>query len=464
MDKRLLKYLVVAVVLCFSIMGYSKSFTGTTTLEMIKQKGELVIATRDSATTYYEGANGSPAGFEYDLAKKFADDLGVKLRVVVTPNISDSLAVLEEGEAHFSAAGVVVTEARKRNFRFGPSYQEITQQVVYRSGNTKPDKIEDLYNHQIELAANGSAAERMEKLQEDHPELKWDENPELNSEQLLTLTWQKEVEYTIANSNELTIYQRFYPELKAAFKLDLPLPVAWAFPKTKDSSLYDASVAFFAKIRSNGDLASLVERYYGHTRNVGIDRSSDFYALVYKRLPKYRNYFERAGASTDIDWRLLAAVGYQESEWDPSAVSPTGVRGIMMITREVARDLGISKRTSPQQSILGGAKYIKQMKQQLAKVAEPDRTWLALAAYNVGIGHLSDARQLTKRKGNDPDKWMHVKLTLPLVRSKYANYRGNNAVRYVDNVRNYYDVLVHMSNMKRRSQQLALTNLLTRPG
>jgi membrane-bound lytic murein transglycosylase F len=156
---------------------------------------------------------------------------------------------------------------------------------------------------------------------------------------------------------------------------------------------------------------------------------------------------------TREDWRLLAAIGYQESKWDPTAVSPTGVKGLMMLTAETAQRLGVKDREDPRQSIFGGARYLQKMRETIPeRVPEPDRTWLALAAYNLGYGHLEDGRILTQMHGKDPDSWQDVREHLPLlgqerwymqVKRGYA--RGWEAVKFVDNVRGYLDILEWVS-------------------
>jgi membrane-bound lytic murein transglycosylase F len=153
------------------------------------------------------------------------------------------------------------------------------------------------------------------------------------------------------------------------------------------------------------------------------------------------------------DGRLLAAIGYQESHWDPAAISPTGVRGLMMLTRNTASVLGVEDRIDPAQSIPGGAKYLEQLKARLpSSIKEPDRTWFALASYNVGYGHVQDARAITEQMGKEPDLWAHVKDNLPLLaqHSWYSNTRhgyarGWEPVMYVENIRNYYDILVWLT-------------------
>jgi len=169
---------------------------------------------------------------------------------------------------------------------------------------------------------------------------------------------------------------------------------------------------------------------------------------VRERLPRYQSLFQQAALLSGTDWRLLAAIGYQESNWDPRAVSPTGVRGIMMLARDTADELDID-RDSPAECIEGGALYFQQIRDRLPpQIREPDRTNMALAAYNQGLGHLQDARTLAAQLGGDPDSWHDVRNALPLladerwfsrVRHGYAD--GREAVRYVLNVRDYYERL-----------------------
>jgi membrane-bound lytic murein transglycosylase F len=164
--------------------------------------------------------------------------------------------------------------------------------------------------------------------------------------------------------------------------------------------------------------------------------------------------FKEAQEITGIDWRLIAALGFQESHWDPLATSPTGVRGLMMLTSDTADRMGLGDRLDPRQSILAGATYLQELKESLPpRVAEPDRTWLALAAYNIGLGHLEDARVLTQRRGGNPNLWLDVKKVLPLL-ARYEYYstlkrgfcRGGEALVLTENIRNYFDILVRFED------------------
>ena len=420
-----------------------------TLLERIKANDELIVATRNAATTYYEGPHG-PTGLEYDLAALFAEHLDVRLRLVVPENFQDILGLVERGEAHIAAAGLTVTEARKRRVRFGSAYQTITPQLVYRSGNPRPRSLEDL-SGVLEVLAGSSHEERLRELRSEHPQLTWRSNENLESAELLHLVWEQLIDYTVADNNELAIHQRYYPELRVAFDLNpVPDTLAWAFTAGGDDSLYREAEAFFAELRKTGKLDQLLERHYGHVADFDYVGTRRYMSHIAQRLPEYIPLFEAGAAETGLDWRLLAAVGYQESHWDPEATSPTGVRGLMMLTRNTMRFLGLDDRTDPEQSVLGGARYIRMLKDRLPeRITDPDRTWLALAAYNVGYGHLEDARVLTQKRGGDPDKWMDVKEALPLLAQKkwytqtrYGYARGHEPVRYVENIRSYYDILV----------------------
>ncbi len=416
-------------------------------LEQVLAAGELVVVTRNTATTYYEGPDG-PTGMEYDLASGFANELGVKLRLVVANNVAEVLRQLAEGKAQFAAAGLTVTEPRQHWLRFTPAYQEVTQQLVYRRGTPRPASIGRMEGH-LEVLAASSHAEHLSRLKGDYSHLAWTENSELNSEELLSLLYEGVIDYTVADSHEIAINQRFLPELRIAFDLTEPEFLAWAFPRFRDDSLYLAATEYFERMRSNGQLAQLVEKHYGHVSDFDYVGTRTFLRHIEQRLPQFRPQFETAATDNSLDWRLLAAMAYQESHWNPRAVSPTGVRGIMMLTQNTARDLGVERRTDPSQSIEGGSRYFKTLLERLPERIEGrDRYWLALAAYNIGYGHLEDARIITQQRGGNPDKWMDVKENLPLLhkrkwysQTRYGYARGNEAVRYVENIRSYYDIL-----------------------
>jgi len=425
-------------------------------LDRVQSAGELVVLTRNGATTYYQGPFG-PTGLEYDLAKGFAEFLGVKLKLKTPDTLSDILNGIQTGKGDIAAAGLTITDGRKRILNFGPAYQHITPQLVYRSGRRRPKSLEDL-GGTLEVVAKSSHAEKLRSLQTTYPRLQFQENPDLESEQLLYLVWEQVIDFTVADSNEIAINRRFYPELRVAFNISAPEPLAWAFPPGEDISLLEKARKYFDGLNRSGKLEQLLDRYYGYVSDFDYVGTRRYMKHIKERLPPFRKWFEEAGKLTGEDWRLLAAVGYQESHWNPKAVSPTGVRGLMMLTQSTMQHLGINKsRHDAQASIEGGARYLENIKHKLPeRIKDPDRTWLALAAYNVGWGHLEDARILTQKEGANPDKWTVVKKYLPRLsrkkwykKTRYGYARGREPVRYVENIRSYYDILLWITDKDR---------------
>jgi membrane-bound lytic murein transglycosylase F len=427
-----------------------------TRLDAVKRAGELRVLTYSSITTYYETPEG-PAGFEYDLAKAFADSLGVRLRLVVADQFGQVLPRLLNGEADFAAAGVTDTETQRSKLFFTPAYQQVRQQVVYRLGNTRPAQVADLIGRELEIPAGTNHAERLAQLKQAHPELKWTESVDKKSEDLLQLVWEGLLDLTIADSHTIAVNSQFFPELQVAFDLQKPESLAWAFTPSDDTSLYDAAVKFLKTQRRTGVLAQLTDRYYGPASRSNFVNISVYRLRIRTRLPLYQQAIEDAAKQYNLDWRLLAAMAYQESYWDPKVVSPTGVRGLMMLTQSTAQEVGVTNREDPVQSIGGGARYLRDLYDRLPeRITGPDRIWFALAAYNVGWNHVEDARVLTQKQGGNPDKWNDVKERLPLLadpkwyeQAKHGQCRGDEPVRFVNRIRTYYDVLARLDDEER---------------
>lgn len=432
-------------------------------LQHIRDAGVLHVMTRNAATTYFTGPHGAE-GFEYDLVKAFADHLGVSLKISTEDNLENMLTNLQSNEYDFAAAGLIATAESEKTLRFSTSYQSITQQLVYNRSNPRPKSMNDAVDGMIEVMANSSHAEILNVLKKKHTNLTWDENKEAGSTELLTLVADNLVDFTVADSNEVILTRRFHPELRVAFNISKPQPLAWAFPKNGDDSLYKEANKFITAYKKSGELAQLIKRHYQHASNYDYAGTNYYLGHVRYRLPRYQEMFEASAELNELDWQLLAAIAYQESHWNPRAVSPTGVRGIMMLTNRTAKELGIEDRTIPAQSIKGGAQYIRKLSEKFSdELNEKDRLWFTLAAYNVGFGHLNDARIITKRRGGDPNKWVDVKESLPLLRNKrwykttrYGYARGNEPVKYVENIRSYYDILHwHLAKENRQTEKVA---------
>jgi membrane-bound lytic murein transglycosylase F len=418
-------------------------------LDQVLDTGQLRVVTRNSPVSYLEGPDG-PSGPEFDLVSAFARDLGVELVIETVESISEILPHLMAGDSHMAAAGLSITESRRAFLNFGHPYETVNMHLIYKLGTGKPRRIDDVIGRSIEVMAGSSHADMLAQLQsQGYPELDWVENADTEVTDLLAEVAFGELDLTIADSTEFDIQRNFHPDLRIALDLRIGDPLAWAFAKGIGDSLLARADDFLIKAERHGYLARVHDRYYGHTKKFDYVGTRNFIRHYESRLPRYRQMFEEAGREWGVDWRLLAAIGYQESHWRSGAVSPTGVRGIMMLTEDTAKYLGIEDRVDPKNSIFGGAQYYARQTERVADtVDEPDRTWMALAAYNVGFNHIKDARQIVEWQGGDPDTWVDISEALPLLaqrkwftRVPYGYARGWEPVLYVNNIRSYYNIL-----------------------
>ena len=457
---KLLSTLLISMLLLVGCDKPSKSVAGSDTAvaaNALKPK-IITFVTMNSPNTYYVNGDNDYAGFEYDLAKLFVKELNsdpkfkdTQLKLIVENHIDQVLPDVLTGKADIAAADLSVTEVRKKRFNFTTPYEDVQQQVVYNkdTGKTPPKNIKDLIGLSIVVPSGTSFAERLSKLHQHTPDLIWQERVDANSEKLLTEVASEEIEYTIADSHLVANLQNYHPNLGVAFAIGEPEKIAWALAKDADPILLEKANAFFAKIKKNGVLRNLVDRYHGNAKRLNPLDIKTFLINSNTLLPKYTALFKKAQESTGLDWRLIAAISYQESHWDTFNTSPTNVRGLMMLTEDTADRMGVTDRLDPKQSIPAGAKYINQMIETIPdRVPLPDRVYMALAAYNIGYAHVEDARVLAQRLKLNPDSWADVKKTLVMLNNpnyyidaKYGYCSGGAPVIFVESIRSYHTIL-----------------------
>jgi membrane-bound lytic murein transglycosylase F len=437
--------LLIIVISCGLLPAACDSFEKP--LLPLGQTDELVVLTINSPDTYYENAEGNYAGLEFDLASEFARSLGLKARFKLVPKPDQTILALEKQRAHF-AAGLSISAKHSQRVYFGPTYQTIQPQLAYNTDYRRPRNVQQLAGRTIEIASGTTHAEALNSIKLQVPRLEWIE-AEITPEDLLAKLAEGKIDYAVADSTQISLAKNFYPNLSVAFDLGEPTGRAWAFSPHADPALLGKAREFFDRIEKDGTLVRLLDRYYGHVERL---QQADVSGILKKRrtvLPDLRGYFHDAEEVSGIDWRLIAALAYQESHWNPMAVSPANVRGIMMLTETTADRMNVSDRLDVRQNILAGARYLRVLKDRLPpRITEPDRTWMALAAYNQGSGHLEDARILAQRLNLNPDSWLDLKKTLPLLsRSKHFSTlkhgfaRGGEAVILTESVRTYYEIL-----------------------
>ncbi|WP_325916258.1 membrane-bound lytic murein transglycosylase MltF [Kluyvera cryocrescens] len=414
----------------------------------IQERGELRVSTVLSPLTY-GNFNGKDIGLDYELAQQFADYLGVKLKITVRQNISQLFDDLDHGNADMLAAGLVYNSERSKNYQPGPTYYSVSQQMVYRVGNTRPRNLSNISADQLTVAPGQVVISDLQNLKETkYPDLSWTVDEKRGSVDLMQAVIDGKLDYTIADSVAIGLFQRVHPELAVALDITDEQPVTWFSLQDDDNTLSAAMLDFFNNINEDGTLARLEEKYLGHGDDFDYVDTRSFLRAVDNVLPDLQPLFEKY--ASEIDWKLLAAISYQESHWDPQATSPTGVRGLMMLTKNTAQSLGLTDRTDAEQSISGGMRYIQDMMTKVPEsVPQEERIWFALAAYNMGYAHMLDARALTAKQKGNPDSWADVKQRLPLLSQKpwyskltYGYARGHEAYTYVENIRKYQISLV----------------------
>ncbi|MEY0336951.1 membrane-bound lytic murein transglycosylase MltF [Providencia stuartii] len=430
-------------------------------LNQILSRGELRVSAISSPLIYLDD-EANLHGFDYELVQSFADYLGVKLIITMRPTVELIFDDIEEGNADIGVAGLLYNKDRLQKMKTGPSYLNVTQQLVYRKGSTRPKSFNDIKGKLVVMAGSAHAS-TLKSLADKYPELTWQETTEYTTNQLLEMVAEGLIDYTLEDSISVALQQRIHPEIAVGFDLVDDHAITWYMKRLNDDSLNAALLDFFNVSNEIDLLARLDEKYFSHVSSFDYFDTISFINAINKKLPNYQPLFEKY--ATTLDWKLLAAIAWQESHWDPLATSPTGVRGLMMLTKPTAETMGVADRLDAEESIKGGAAYLEYLMQRLpVSIADDDRIWFALAAYNMGYGHMQDVRKLTEMQGGDPDRWLDVKSRLPLLTQKkyysqlnYGYARGHEAYRYVENIRRYHQSLVgYLQNQDKKQRALAI--------
>lgn len=418
----------------------------------IKARGVLRVVTLNSPTTYFQGREG-PAGLEYDLAKAYADNLGVDLEIIVRSSLAEVLETVDAGAADIAAAGLTITDGSLMLRRFAPSFDTVEEVVVCRDGGPAPADLATLDAAEIVVAEASSYAATLQRLEAEGHLVRWREEPGATVDSLLGAVSEGAAECTLADDHQLDLSHRYYGGLLPAVTLPVERRLAWAVGEKRSwrsASLENDLRRWFGLDQTQELVARLNERYFGFDpETIDARHAATFRRQIEVKLPTYRELFEAEAERAEIPWTLLAAVAYQESHWDPDARSPTGVRGMMMLTLPTARALGVEDRTDLLQSTRGGARYLKRLRDRLPETIEgDDRWWFAAASYNLGWGHVEDARALAARLGKNPNLWSEVSEILPLLEDpayhedlRYGFARGREGQTYVQRIRDYADML-----------------------
>ncbi len=417
----------------------------------LEEGGKLVVVTTNGPATWYEDSQGRATGYEFDLVTLFAKEIGLEAEFQVVDSREKAEKMLEERRAHFAAALFPLHFDLPGGLAWGPPYHSAQVQVVYRAADPKPKGLADLAGRRVAAVAEPFTESVLASPPKNAPAIaRWP--ADVTVEELLEAIVAGKLDAAVVDAARFTLARKHFPQVEVAFDLGKPAKYAWRVGHVDQKILLDRMKVFFARIQKDGTLARLADRHFAHAARLSAIDAGTLIERINTVLPQLKPHFLEAETVSGFDWRLVAAIGYQESHWDARATSPTGVRGLMMLTEDTAERLQVKDRLDGRESILGGARYLALIADLLpARITEPDRTYLALAAYNLGIGHLEDARILAQRRGLSPDRWQDVRLALPGLADpgqygtlRHGFARGHEAMQFVDNVRNYEDILARI--------------------
>jgi membrane-bound lytic murein transglycosylase F len=421
--------------------------TPPSALEEIRARGELRVVTINSPTSYYLGTHGAE-GLEFALTRAFAKELGVTLVMSPVSSQAAMQAELAAKRADIAAAQLTADPTWLFVGDAAEPYEQIEQLVVYRRGETRPRGTLQIESAKLAVRSNSPQEEILKKLKSTvAPNLEWVSTAPSSADPLEDVD-SGQANYAIVDSREYSFARHLYPNVSVGFALPSSRPAQWVVRKNAPDLIARVN-SYFRSLASSGEFGKLSAQASGDGRKFEYLESMRFQEHIAERLGTFRKWFEEAAVKTGIDWRLLAAIGYQESKWDPKAESGDGALGVMMLTADTAQEMGVTDRTDPRQNIFAGARYFAQVREKIpARIPEPDRTWFAVASYNVGFGHLEDARVLAQSRGKNPDLWTDVREHLPLlaqerwyVKAKRGYARGWEPVQFVDRVQRFLTLL-----------------------
>jgi peptidoglycan lytic transglycosylase F len=420
---------------------------GLSQLERIQSRGSLRVALIATPPLYFPDES-LIQGYDYEIISGYAASIGAELKIIRANTASEIITLLKQGKVHIGITGSSPPWPDDKILN-GTAYNEDEWYVIGNRNNELPKSIEDITPSTTIVAKGSKPSLVLSNLKPEHPSLFWLELPNGNTRQVLEQLNLNNFKLSVINADIYTYYRYLYPEIKIAFTLSKQYPSHWLTYKNGDMSISNSINKFIKRYKQNGKLEQRYNTYFRHFNVFNYIDSLYYLRRIKEKLPQYRRYFKDAAINNEFDERFLAAVSYQESHWDEKARSYTGVRGLMMLTQETAERVGVENRLDPEQSIMGGAKYLNILKTSLPEnIQEPDRSWMSLAAYNVGLGHLEDARVLTESLGDNPNLWLDVEKHLPKLSqtkwyetTKYGYARGHEPVEFVRRIRRYYDIL-----------------------
>ncbi len=459
----LLFILSIFFIVLFSCKGEKKrSSTKSFDISAIKKRGKLIALTDYNSTSYFI-YRGTQMGYQYELLQLLAKQLGVELELVITNDLEEAFRKLNEFECDLIAINLTVTKKRQKMVTFTKAIGQTRQVLIQKKPiNWKvmaPYNIDkQLIRNQLDLAGktvhvmkNSAFVQRLKNLEDEIGDsINIIEVEDYEEEQLITLVAKGEIQYTVADEEVALLNQTYYPQIDAKTAISFPQKQAWAVNR-KNKQLLNEINAWIETMEGSNLYAVIYNKYFKNMK-AGKRSSSSYISLKGGRISMYDKYIKKYSKTINWDWRLLASLIFQESRFNPNLKSWAGAYGLMQLMPATAKRFGASKNSTAEENIKAGVKFIKWLNSRFKTDIKDDdeRKKFILASYNVGMGHILDARRLAEANGKDPNIWDNNVDYFLLNKSnpqyynsklvKYGYCRGEETYNYVKEVINRYEM------------------------
>ncbi len=460
--KKILMYFILTYFMSYSCEFSDKQDIGNVfenNFQDIREKGKITVLTDYSSTDYYI-YRGQPLGYQYEMLQNLAEYLGVRLEVMVNHDLDESFELLQKGEVDLIAQNLTVTKERKQKVDFTVPLIRTRQVLVQRKPENWKQMSEkeiesmiissplDLAGKSIHVLRGSAYAPRIQNLSEEIGDSIHIIEVDESVEQLIQQTAEGEISYTVCDEIFAQVNAMYYPEIDVSVGISVEQNMAWAVRK-EYTQLLDELNTWLEDFLKTNRYRNIYARYFTRAKSTTFVES-DYYAINSGQISPFDDYIRQYSEIVEWDWRLLTSMIYQESRFKIDAVSWAGAFGIMQLMPATAKQFGVIPESSPKDQIRAGIKFIKWLDDQYQDISDPmERKKFILAAYNVGPGHVEDARRLARKNGIDPDIWDdHVDHYIlsksdpeyyndPVV--KYGYCRGTETYQYVTEILERYE-------------------------
>lgn len=452
-----MKHFSLALLLLLAVAACRQSnhvapLDGHDDLQQIRDSNELVMLTLYSSTSYFI-YRGQEMGFQYELCQQFARSLGVKLTVKVARSTTELITMLRRGEGDLIAYHLPITKEWKDSVCYCGEEVITHQVIVQRRGTSRQPALSDvtqLIGKEI-YAKPGKHLIRLNHLNDElggglqiHPVT----SDSISSEELIAQVAQGKIDYTVADNDIARLNTTYYPNLDIALNISFDQRASWAVRK-ESPHLAEAANQWHRENMTSPAYTASMKRYFEISKAMP---HSPILSLREGKISHYDHLFKQYAPEVNWDWRLLASLAYTESNFDTTAVSWAGARGLMQLMPRTARAMGVpeGKEQNPEESVKAAVRYIKLTAKSFSSIPEPERTHFVLAAYNSGQGHILDAMALAEKYGKDKQRWYdHVEkfillksneeyFTDPVCRFGY--FRGIETYNFVREIMGRYEM------------------------